>query len=91
MTFGLTCTESGKMTNIKSVKQQPKMTAQDHIREADDYISAADDRNNDPAWALVEVELAKAHLIAAAVKMANELMGGKRPAGVLGLVAKLAT
>jgi hypothetical protein len=71
------------------------LTPRQHVEAAEDYISSAEERQNDPGWAMVEVEIAKTHLLAAAMKTALSFLGDdkkgfKAAPAVLGLVTKLA-
>ena len=65
------------------------MEPQDHLVAADEFLEAASKRENSVDWALVEVEIAKAHYLAAAVKQGLAMTGSKKAHG-LSLIAKLA-
>lgn len=77
------------MGNLRAV-QDSHMSVQDHMQAAEQYLVSADQRTNDVSWSLVEAELAKAHLLAAAVKTAQEYIPNKGVVNVLSMVKKLA-
>jgi len=59
------------------------MGPEEHIRKAEEYLESADNRTNSTEWALVEAELAKSHLLAAAVKKGLSLTDHSKPFGIL--------
>lgn len=59
------------------------MGPEEHIKKAEEYLESADSRINSPEWAFVETELAKSHLLAAAVKKGLSLTDHSKPFGLL--------
>lgn len=64
------------------------LTPEQHIESADECLGYAE-TTDDTDWALIQTELAKAHYIAAAVKMANNTFS-KPNARVFGNLLKMA-
>lgn len=65
------------------------LTPRQHIVCADNLLQSADSRELEPEWVQAEAELAQAHLIAAGIKLATDMLGVNSRPNVVGMIMKL--